>query len=150
MENPPPNLTLGYKWRLFCQLFYCPKFSVVNQALAPLSKKKREKRRDRTRQSLAKIADWRKYRPCNCRKGYEGLFFDAWQEKGQLMIPMTGSSRGRILKKWCNGLFAVTPFLHHFACDASKTGSDGRTRTCDPMINSHSPTVTADDGDFCS
>jgi len=46
MENPPPDLTLGNKWRLFCQLLYGPKICIVDQPLVlAFSEKRREKKR---------------------------------------------------------------------------------------------------------
>lgn len=74
MEDPPPDLAFCYEWRLVCQLFYCPKVSVVNQSFAPLPKKrKREKERsDRANSSepgsraqilpnLLKMGPWPSY-----------------------------------------------------------------------------------------
>ncbi|SRR6056297_770964 len=45
VENPPPDLTLGHKRRLVCQLFYGPEIFVVDQPFAlAFSKKRKEKR----------------------------------------------------------------------------------------------------------
>ena len=48
MENPPPDLTFSYKWRLFCQLLYGPKICVVDQPRTPRFFQKRREKKEKS------------------------------------------------------------------------------------------------------
>ena len=48
MENPPPDLTFSYKWRLFCQLLYGPKICVVDQPRTPRFFQERKEKKEKS------------------------------------------------------------------------------------------------------